>query len=57
MLVTVSVHKRGLHPVEAAKAWHMQTRDGMSIDTTLAEGEVLNMETLTIMSKLLKHLY
>ena len=44
VLVTVSVQKRGLHPMEAAKAWHMHTRDDMSIDSILAEGEVLNME-------------
>ena len=44
VLVTVSVHKRGLHPMEAVKAWRMHTRDDMSLDAILAEGECLNME-------------
>ena len=44
VLVTVSVHKRGLHPMEGVKAWHMHTRDDMSLDAILAEGECLNME-------------
>ncbi len=42
VLATVSVHKRGLHPMEAVKAWHPHSHGDMSLDAILKTGEVLN---------------
>ena len=42
--VEVTVHKRGLHPFEAVKAWHKHQHEDMSIDAILAEGDVQNMK-------------
>ena len=41
VLVTLNVPQRGLHPIEAARAWHLHNDDGMSFrDIRL---EVVNM--------------
>ena len=39
--VHVTVHPRGLHPTEAARAWHLHVEEGMSIRDVCVE--VLNM--------------
>ena len=39
--VHVTVHPRGLHPTEAARAWHLRVEEGMSIRDVCVE--VLNM--------------
>ena len=43
-VVSVVVHPSGLHPIEAVKAWHKHTEEGMSLDTILEEGGILNMQ-------------
>ena len=39
--VHVTVHPRGLHPTEAARAWHLHVEEGMGIRDV--RGEVVNM--------------
>ena len=41
--VIVTVHKDGLHPVEAFKAHHLSQALGMSLDDILADGDVRNL--------------
>ena len=41
--VTVTIHKHGLHPMEAFKAHHQSQELGMSLDEIIAEGEVRNL--------------
>ena len=38
--VTVTVHRNGLHPMEAFKAHHKSQELGMSLDEILTEGEI-----------------
>ena len=40
--VTATVHKDGLHPMEAFKAHHLSQELGMSLDDIFAEGDVRN---------------
>ena len=42
VLVTVSIHKRGLHPLAAARTWHLRRKEGMSLNRIRAE--VVNMQ-------------
>ena len=42
-VVSMTVHPDGLHPIEAVKAWHKHTQEGMSVDQVIAEGDVLNL--------------
>ena len=42
VLVTVCIHKRGLHPLAAARAWHLRRKEGMSLNRIRAE--VVNMQ-------------
>ena len=39
--LTVTVHDRGLHPTEAAKAWHLHTNEDMSLEDV--RDEVVNL--------------
>ena len=39
-LVSVMVHPLGLHPVEAIRAWHKHTQEGMSLTDIIAEGDI-----------------
>ena len=41
--VTVTIHKHGLHPMEAFKAHHKSQELGMSLDEIITEGEVHNL--------------
>ena len=41
--VTVTIHKHGLHPMEAFKAHHKSQELGMSLDEIIGEGEVHNL--------------
>ena len=41
-VVHVMVHPRGLHPVEAARAYHLHAEEGLSLDSVC--DEVRNME-------------
>ena len=43
-VVTFMVHPKGLHPLQAAKAWVKHREDSMSLNSILREGEVVNME-------------
>lgn len=43
-VLQIAVHPMGLHPVEAVKAWHKHSSDGMSLDAIISEGEVLNLQ-------------
>ena len=43
-VVTMMVHPKGLHPLQAAKAWNKHKEEGMSLNSILTEGEVVNME-------------
>ena len=43
--VQVTVHPRGLHPTEAARAWHLHREEGMSMRDICAE--VVNMMGVT----------
>ena len=40
--VSVTVHENGLHPTEAAKAWHLHTHEGISLDDIC--DEVVNLK-------------
>ena len=42
-LVSVMIHPSGLHPVEAFKAHHKHSEEGMSLDQIIEEGEVRNL--------------
>ena len=37
-VVSVTVRPDGLHPIEAIKAWHKRTCEGLAVDKILAEG-------------------
>ena len=39
--LTVTVHDRGLHPTEAARAWHLHTNEDMSLEDV--RDEVVNV--------------
>ena len=39
--LTVTVHDRGLHPTEAARAWHLHTNEDMSLEDV--RDEVVNL--------------
>ena len=41
-VVSVTVHPRGLHPLEAARAYHLHEEEGLSLDSV--RDEVFNME-------------
>ena len=41
-VVSVTVHPRGLHPLEAARAYHLHEEEGLSLDSV--RDEVRNME-------------
>ena len=41
--VTATVHKDGLHPMEAFKAHHLSQELGMSLDDIFAEGDIRNL--------------
>lgn len=41
-VVHVMMHPRGLHPVEAARAYHLHAEEGLSLDSVC--DEVRNME-------------
>ena len=43
-VVTLMVHPKGLHPLQAAKAWVKHREEGMSLNAIIGEGEVVNME-------------
>ena len=43
-VVTLTVHPKGLHPLQAAKAWVKHHEEAMSLSAILHEGEVFNME-------------
>ena len=43
-VVTLMVHPKGLHPLQAAKAWIKHREEGMSLNSIIQEGEVVNME-------------
>ncbi len=42
-VVSMTVHPDGLHPIEAVKAWHKHTQEGMSVDQVIAEGDIVNL--------------
>ena len=44
-VVTLMVHPKGLHPLRAAKAWIKHREEGMSLNSIIQEGEVVNMES------------
>ena len=41
--VSVTVHKYGLHPIEAVKAYYKHSEYGMSVDDIIAEREICNL--------------
>ena len=41
--VEVTIHKNGLHPIEAIKPFYKSTENHMSIDEIIDEGEVVNL--------------
>ena len=41
VVVHISVHPRGLHPLEAAKAWHLHKEEGMRLEDVCLEVENL----------------
>ena len=43
-VVTLMVHPKGLHPLQAAKACIKHREEGMSLNSIIQEGEVVNME-------------
>ena len=43
-VVTLMVHPKGLHPLQAAKAWIKHREEGLSLHHIMLEGEVVNME-------------
>ena len=45
--VTVTVHRNGLHPMEAFKAHHKSQELGMSLDEILTEGEIRTLSGRT----------
>ena len=42
VMVSVSCHPKGLHPLQAAKAWHMVREEGMPLRDVCQE--VVNMQ-------------
>ena len=36
-VVTMMVHPKGLHPLQAAKAWNKHKEEGMSLNSILTE--------------------
>ncbi len=43
-VVSFALHPKGLHPIEAVKAWHKWKEQEMSLDDILEEAEIQNLE-------------